>query len=91
MNTHHTVQQTNRFWLNVQECLGLTLPPQEMKRVARLRRAVRPYQAQYIQLCHSLEVLGSDLDDVNDVCDVNGVSGSFPPATIAMLNCLRTP
>ncbi|NEQ18647.1 MAG: hypothetical protein F6K28_00545 [Microcoleus sp. SIO2G3] len=91
MNTHYTVHQTNRFWLNVQECLGLTLPPQDMKRVMRLRRAVRPYQAQYIQICHSLEVLGSGLDDVNDVRDVNGVSGGSPGATVAMLNCLRTP
>lgn len=87
MNTDHRyrVHETRRFWLNVQECLGISLPPQDMERLTGLRTAVRLRKPLPIQIFHSLEVLGSDLDYVHDVPDVNGVFGGSPAATIAML------
>lgn len=91
MNTHHRVRETGRFWLNVQECLGIALPPQDMGRLRRLRAAVRIGKPLPIQIFHSLEVLGSDLDYVHDVRDVNGVFGGSPAATIAMLSRSQTP
>lgn len=85
MNTHHRVHETGRFWLNVKECLGIRLPPQDRGRLTRLRNAVRLGKPLPIQLFYSLEVLGSALDYVQDVHDVNGVFGGSPAATIAML------
>ena len=75
MNTHHRVHKTGRFWLNVKECLGIRLPPQDRGRLTRLRNAVRLGKPLPIQLFYSLEVLGSALDYVQDVHDVNGVFG----------------
>ncbi|HEY9674818.1 MAG TPA: prenyltransferase/squalene oxidase repeat-containing protein [Waterburya sp.] len=85
MNTHHKVYETGRFWLNVQECLSITLPPQDRRRLTRLRAAVRQRKPLPIQALYSLEVLGSALDYVHDVHDVNGLFGGSPAATIAML------
>jgi hypothetical protein len=90
MNMHRTIPDTRRFWLNVQECLGITLPPQDKGRLARLRTAARLGEPLPAQLVYSLEVLGSELDYVNDVRDINGVYGGSPAATIAMLNRSRT-
>jgi hypothetical protein len=86
MNTHHRVHQTDRFWLNVQECLGITLPPQDKSCLQELRTSVRLGKPLPIQIFHSLEVLGSDLDYLHDLRDVNGVFGGSPAATIAILN-----
>lgn len=91
MYTHDKVRETGRFWLNVHECLGITLPPQDMGRLTRLRAAARLGEPLPIQLYHSLEVLGSSLDYVKNVGDVNGVYGGSPAATIAMLARSRTP
>lgn len=90
MNTHHRVRETGRFWLNVKECLGITLPPQDRRHLTRLRQAVRLGKPLPIQLFYSLEVLGSALDFVQDVHDVNGVFGGSPAATIAMLTRSQT-
>jgi hypothetical protein len=65
MNTHHRVHEAGRFWLNVKECLGITLPPQDKRRLTRLRNAVRLGKPLPIQLFYSLEVLGSALDRVH--------------------------
>ncbi len=90
MKTHQTRHGTLRFWLNVQECLRITLPPQDMERLTRLRTIARQGKPLPVQLFHSLEVLGSDLDYVNDVQDINGVFGGSPAATIAMLTRSRS-
>lgn len=85
MNKHCGVHDKSRFWLNVKECLRITLPPQDMGRLTRLRTAARIGKPLPTQIFHSLEVLGSDLDCVHEVRDVNGVFGGSPAATIAML------
>jgi hypothetical protein len=90
MNTHHRVHEAGRFWLNVKECLGITLPPQDKRRLTRLRNAVCLGKPLPIQLFYSLEVLGSALDYVHDVRDINGVFGGSPAATIAMLRRSQT-
>lgn len=85
MNIPYRVQETSRFWLNVQECLKITLPSQDKKRLAQLRTAVRLGKPLPIQIFHSLEVFGNELDDLHDVRDVNGVFGGSPAATITMV------
>lgn len=61
-----------------------------MGRLTRLRTAARLGKPLPIQLFHSLEVLGSELDYVNDVRDINGVFGGSPATTIAMMTCSRS-
>ncbi|MFP4099185.1 hypothetical protein [Coleofasciculus sp.] len=86
MNRHPTIHQTRRFWLNVQECLEITLPSPDRRRLSRLRTAARLGKPLPIQLVHYLEVLGSELKYVNDVHPINGLYGGSPAATIAMVN-----
>ena len=90
MNTHHKIYETGRFWLNVQECLAITLPPQDRRRLTQLRTAVRLKKPLPIQTLYSLEVLGSALDYMHDVHDVNGLFGGSAAATIAMLTYSST-
>lgn len=90
MNTPYKVHETSRFWLNLQECLKITLPAQDRRRLARLRTAMRLGKPLPIQIFHSLEVFGSELDYLHDVHDVNGVFGGSPAATITMLTHSKT-
>ncbi|HAJ62944.1 MAG TPA: hypothetical protein DCP31_30020, partial [Cyanobacteria bacterium UBA8543] len=85
MNRSHGVHDKSRFWLNVKECLKITLPPPDRERLTRLRTAARIGKPLPTQIFHSWEVLGSDLNYVHDVRDVNGVIGGSPAATVAML------
>lgn len=85
MNTLDTTHQARRFWLNVQECLRITLPPQDRKHLARLRTAMRLGKKLPIQIFHSLEVFGSELNHLHEIRDVNGVFGGSPAATITMM------
>ncbi|HEY9667384.1 MAG TPA: prenyltransferase/squalene oxidase repeat-containing protein [Coleofasciculaceae cyanobacterium] len=85
MNTSYKVHETSRFWLNVQECLRITLPPQDRTRLAQLRTAMHLGKPLPIQIFHSLEVLGREIDCLHNVHDVNGVFGGSPAATITMV------
>lgn len=86
MNRHHPTHQTRRFWLNVQECLEITLPSPDRRRLSQLRTAARLGKPLPIQLVHYLEVLGLELKYVKDVRPINGMYGGSPAATIAMMN-----
>ena len=85
VSAHYPTHETSSFWLNVQECLGITLPPQDMGCLARLRAAVRLSKPLPVHVSHYLEVLGSDLDYVTTIHEVNGAFGGSPAATAAML------
>ena len=85
MNIPYKVHETSRFWLNVQECLKITLPSQDKRRLAQLRTAVRLGKPLPIQIFHSLEVIGNELNYLHDVRDVHGVFGGSPAATITMV------
>lgn len=85
MNTLYKVHETSRFWLNVQECLRITLPPQDKTRLAQLRTAMRLGKPLPIQIFHSLEVLGREIEYLHHARDVDGVFGGSPAATITMM------
>lgn len=85
------IDQTELFGQYIRECLDITLPPQDMKLLTKLRMAVSLGEYVPMKLFHTLEVFGNDLDNINDLDDVDGLYGASPASTIAMLNALKTP
>ncbi|MEI2580222.1 hypothetical protein [Scytonema sp. PRP1] len=66
-------------------------PLQNVRCLTRLLKAAHLGELLPIRFCHSLELLGSDIDYVNGVCDVNEIYSRSLAVTIDMLNHLRTP